>query len=149
MTDIPFCQILYDRRKKKPTFLYRGKGERKVNSLLERYERGERVNFLSLSFNLNSLPLFTRRVLSLVRKIPYGKVLSYGELAKRLGDKKKARAVGAALRKNPLPVIIPCHRVIKENGELGGYKGGWEIKKWLLEREGVLIKGRRVLEWKR
>ncbi len=107
------------------------------------------MDFSSLPLDLSLLSSFTQRVLQAVRKIPYGRVISYGKLAEMIGDKKKARAVGMALGKNPLPVIIPCHRVIKSNGDLGGYGGGSQLKKWLLQREGVKIKGRRIYGWKR
>jgi len=72
-------------------------------------------------------------------------VISYGEIAKRLGRPCAARAVGTALAKNPLPLIVPCHRVIKSNGELGGFSAGdTTMKRWLLEKEGVVF-DRRVL----
>lgn len=83
-----------------------------------------------------------------MRQIPYGVVYSYGEVAEMLGDKRKARAVGQALRKNPFPIIIPCHRVIKGDRTLGGYTGGLRLKRWLLQNEGIEIKGRKVLKWK-
>lgn len=149
MTDIPFCQILYDRRKKKPAFFYKGEGEKKISCLLRSYLKGEEVDFSSLPLDLSFLSSFTQKVLQAVRKIPYGQVISYGKLAAMIGDKNKARAVGMALGKNPLPLIIPCHRVIKSNGDLGGYGGGRQLKKWFLQREGIKIKGRRVLSWKR
>lgn len=72
-----------------------------------------------------------------LRRIPYGKVISYGELAKRVGKPLASRAVGAANRSNPIPIVIPCHRVIGSNGKLTGYGGGLPIKKALLELEGA------------
>ena len=71
-------------------------------------------------------------------KIPYEKTKSYGEIAKEIGLPNGARAVGNACGKNPIPIIIPCHRVIAGNGSLGGYTGGIGIKKRLLRIEGVL-----------
>src|SRR5881628_3572527 len=82
---------------------------------------------------------FERRVWDLLRAIPYGATTSYGELAKRLGSTKEARAVGAANGKNPIPIIVPCHRVIGANGDLTGFGGGIERKRWLLQHEGALL----------
>jgi methylated-DNA-[protein]-cysteine S-methyltransferase len=72
---------------------------------------------------------------SALRTIPYGETVSYGEQAKRLGDAGKARAVGAANGRNPLPIIVPCHRVVGANGHLTGFGGGIETKAWLLDHE--------------
>jgi len=71
-----------------------------------------------------------------LKKIPYGKTISYQELAHRVGNNNASRAVGNANGKNPIPIIIPCHRVIRKNGDLGGYGGGIKIKRKLLELEG-------------
>ncbi|NNG67453.1 methylated-DNA--[protein]-cysteine S-methyltransferase [Caldanaerobacter subterraneus] len=76
-----------------------------------------------------------------ILKIPYGSVVTYGEIARRIGKPKAARAVGQALNKNPIPIIIPCHRVIGSGGNLTGFGGGIEIKKFLLNHEGVKIGG--------
>jgi len=83
---------------------------------------------------------FEHRVWNALRTIPYGATTSYGELAKRLGDVSATRAVGAANGKNPIPIIIPCHRVVGSKGELTGFGGGLDRKRWLLEHEGVLMK---------
>ena len=82
---------------------------------------------------------FQRRVWSALRIIPYGTTVSYGELARRLGDVRATRAVGAANGKNPIPIIVPCHRVIGARGELTGFGGGLDRKRWLLEHEGALL----------
>ena len=74
-----------------------------------------------------------------LRTIPYGETVSYGEQAKRLGDVGKARAVGAANGRNPLPIIVPCHRVIGSNGHLTGFGGGIESKAWLLDHEKSVL----------
>jgi len=79
---------------------------------------------------------FQKRVWKELLKIPYGKTISYNELAIRLGDKKSVRAAGAANGANPLPIVIPCHRVIGSDGNLVGYGGGLEVKNKLLELEG-------------
>lgn len=78
---------------------------------------------------------FQLDVWNTLRKIPYGKTWSYADLAKRIGRPDAVRAVGAANGRNPLPIIIPCHRVIGSNGQLVGFGGGLPIKRWLLELE--------------
>lgn len=83
---------------------------------------------------------FQQKVWNELQNIPYGKVISYLELAKRLGDEKVIRAAAAANGKNPLGIVIPCHRVVGSNGDLVGYAGGLDKKKLLLQHEGVLSK---------
>ena len=78
---------------------------------------------------------FDRRVWNALRAIPYGSTSSYGELARRIGDASAARAVGAANGRNPLPIVVPCHRVIGADGSLTGFGGGLPTKKFLLEHE--------------
>jgi methylated-DNA-[protein]-cysteine S-methyltransferase len=78
---------------------------------------------------------FQLDVWNTLQKIPYGKTWSYADLAKRIGRPDAVRAVGAANGRNPLPIIIPCHRVIGSNGQLVGFGGGLPIKRWLLELE--------------
>lgn len=78
---------------------------------------------------------FQRRVWDLLSEVPYGQTTSYGDLARRLGDPALARDVGAAVGRNPLCVFIPCHRVVAANGDLTGYAGGLERKKFLLDLE--------------
>lgn len=80
---------------------------------------------------------FQKRVWAELLKIPYGEVLSYGELAKRIGNPNASRAVGGANHNNPVMIVVPCHRVIGKNGSLTGYAGGIEIKRRLLELEGL------------
>jgi methylated-DNA-[protein]-cysteine S-methyltransferase len=82
---------------------------------------------------------FQQRVWQMVAAIPYGETVSYGTIAARLGAAQKARAVGAAVGANPIPIIIPCHRVIGTDGALTGYGGGLRMKIWLLRHEGVLL----------
>jgi len=82
---------------------------------------------------------FQQKVLKRLAQLPFGRVISYGELASRSGSPRGARAVGAAMAANPLPVVIPCHRVIESRGSLGGYSGGGvSNKKKLLVHEGIL-----------
>ena len=81
---------------------------------------------------------FQKKVWNELLKIPYGKIVSYKTISQRLGDEKSIRAVGRANGANPIPVIIPCHRVINSDGSLGGYSGGLGIKEKLLRLEGSL-----------
>lgn len=89
---------------------------------------------------------FAVEVYRTISKIPSGRVSTYGEVAKNVGKPKASRAVGAALRANPHATIVPCHRVVKSTGELGGYNGlkGIARKVELLEREGVPVRGGKV-----
>ena len=82
---------------------------------------------------------FQQKVFKVLQTIPYGKTISYQELAKKTGNKKASRAVGNANGKNPIAIIIPCHRVIAKNGTIGGYSGGLDIKRKLLKLEGIEI----------
>jgi methylated-DNA-[protein]-cysteine S-methyltransferase len=82
---------------------------------------------------------FQRRVWTELRNIPCGVTISYGELASRLGDKNAMRAVGLANGRNPIAVVVPCHRVIGANGSMTGYGGGIARKEWLLRHEGALL----------
>lgn len=83
---------------------------------------------------------FQKLVWAQLLSIPYGRTISYKQLAETIGDRKLVRAVGRANALNPVPIIIPCHRVIGTNGSLVGYSGGIEIKRYLLELEGALQK---------
>ena len=87
----------------------------------------------------NGLSDFAASVLEETRRIPFGETLTYGELAKRIGRPRAARAVGGALGRNPLPFLIPCHRVVGQGGALTGYTEGVEIKSALLAWEKTLI----------
>ncbi len=103
---------------------------------LKQYFAGERR-----TFDIPLKPIGTNFQLSVwneLKKIPYGETISYQQLAERVGDKKKSRAVGNANGKNPIPIIIPCHRVIRKSGDLGGFGGGIKIKRKLLELEQKL-----------
>lgn len=90
-----------------------------------------------LNLDLKTTPYF-KRVLDKVGSIPYGKTATYGEIAEKTGNPRAVRAVGAANARNPIPIIIPCHRVIASSGKLHGYAGGLKRKKYLLKLEGFL-----------
>lgn len=86
---------------------------------------------------------FQRRVWRALRDIPYGRTISYGQLAENIGKPKASRAVGAANGNNPLSIIVPCHRVIGANGSLTGFGGGLDTKRWLLEHERAIPRSSR------
>ena len=106
---------------------------REACSQLQEYFRGKRKYF-SIPLKTN-LSVFQASVLDEVLKIPYGEVVSYQELAIRIGKPGASRAVGSALGKNPIPIFIPCHRVIGSNGRLTGFAGGLDWKRYLLDLE--------------
>ena len=107
-----------------------------VYTQLKEYFKGERKEF-DLPLEIEGTD-FNKRVWNELLKIPYGKTISYKELATRLGDDKVIRAAAKANGDNPLPIVIPCHRVIGSDGTLVGYGGGLKIKEKLLILEGVL-----------
>jgi methylated-DNA-[protein]-cysteine S-methyltransferase len=88
---------------------------------------------------------FQRRVWTALTHIPYGTTISYADLARRLGNLMAVRAVGAANGRNPIPIIVPCHRVIGSDGSLTGFGGGLDRKRWLLHHEGALADGQAEL----
>ena len=92
------------------------------------------------------MELFQKRILFLVKIIPRGKITTYGEIARILGS--GPRAVGGALHKNPSLIKIPCHRVVKSNGDLGGYAGGLKKKAALLKKEGIKIEKNKIKNFK-
>jgi methylated-DNA-[protein]-cysteine S-methyltransferase len=100
---------------------------------LQQYFDGRRIDF--------DLPLdpdgtdFQKQAWDALVQIPFGETISYGEQAVMLGDKNKSRAVGAANGKNPIPIVVPCHRVVGSNGHLTGFAGGLNVKAWLLDHE--------------
>jgi len=87
----------------------------------------------------NGCSAFQQRVLRAVSAIPYGQVRTYQFIAKQIGNPKAARAVARALATNPFLLVIPCHRVIRSDGKLGGYRGGLKMKRRLLKSEGVSL----------
>jgi methylated-DNA-[protein]-cysteine S-methyltransferase len=102
---------------------------------LDEYFEGRRQEF-DLPVDLTGLPAFQQTVLAELQRVPYGQVDTYGGLAARIGKPKAARAVGGALNRNPVPIVVPCHRIVGSSGSLVGYAGGLERKELLLSLEG-------------
>lgn len=114
-----------------------GKGPiaRRLVEELSRYFAGEPVRFDVLPLDLSAGTAFQRRVWRALRRVPFGATIAYGELARKAGCPGAARAVGQAVGANPIPVVIPCHRVIRSDGGLGGFSAGLGIKRRLLRHE--------------
>lgn len=106
---------------------------------IRRLLSGIPTDLSGVALDLADVPVFHRSVYAVAREIPPGRTLSYGEIAKRLGDPTQARAVGQALGENPFPLVVPCHRVLAANGKTGGFSapGGVSTKLRLLEIEGA------------
>lgn len=126
----------------KPDWIHDTQPFSEVLSQLDRYFNGTLTRF-SLDYVLGGTP-FQRRVWQELATVPFGATLSYGELARRIDNPNAARAVGMANAKNPIPIVIPCHRVIGANGTLTGFGGGLDVKQKLLALEGWHLSGSRM-----
>jgi len=111
---------------------------RRPRRQLDEYFEGSRRDF-DLRVDLAALPPFQQAVLVELQRVPYGVTDTYGGLAARIGRPRAARAVGGALNRNPVPIVVPCHRVVGSSGSLVGYAGGLERKERLLALEGALL----------
>jgi len=109
-----------------------------VRRELDEYFEGRRERF-ETPVDWSHLAGFTREVLRATAAIPFGVVSTYGTVAARAGNPRAARATGRALGANPIPIVVPCHRVLRTGGKLGGYTGGIERKEFLLRLEGRLL----------
>ena len=107
---------------------------------LHEYFEGARTEF-ALPLDLALAGGFQRAVLQELARVPYGDTTTYGTLAARVGNPRAARAVGGAMNRNPIPIVLPCHRVVGSSGRLVGYGGGLERKRALLELEGASVTG--------
>jgi methylated-DNA-[protein]-cysteine S-methyltransferase len=105
---------------------------------LDEYFDGKRHSF-ELPVDVGLIAGFNRRVLDELARVPYGEVVTYGQLAARAERPRAARAVGTVMNRNPIPIVLPCHRVIGANGSLTGYGGGLERKEMLLRLEGAIL----------
>jgi methylated-DNA-[protein]-cysteine S-methyltransferase len=109
-----------------------------VRRELDEYFAGRRREF-DLATDLSPAPAFQRQVLHELARVPFGRVTTYGALAAKIGKPHAARAIGGAMNRNPIPIVLPCHRVIGANGRLVGYAGGLDRKEQLLRLEGALL----------
>ena len=116
----------------------------KTGMQIEAYLAGDAVNFSIDDLDFEGIGEFERRVLLADHQIPRGRVMTYGGLAAKVGVPGGARAVGNVMAGNPFPLVIPCHRVIRSDGSLGGFGGGLPMKRALLEREGVAFRRERT-----
>lgn len=112
---------------------------RELAEALARYVAGEEAEWPKLPIDLDTLPPFHRKVLSELRRVPTGQVISYGGLAKACGSPGAARAVGQVMARNRWPLVIPCHRVLAAGGKIGGFGPGTKMKRWLLDLENTHI----------
>ncbi|MGC9517419.1 MAG: methylated-DNA--[protein]-cysteine S-methyltransferase [Methanomicrobiales archaeon] len=115
---------------------------------IEKFLAGENICFSLDDIALYRCSKFQEAVLKAEYQIPRGRVSIYQDIARRIGNDKAARAVGNALARNPFPLIIPCHRAIRSDGSLGGFQGGEDMKRALLENEGIRFKGGRIINRK-
>ena len=114
-----------------------GRGWESLIGKVKEYYTGKKVDFTEYQLSLDSYTNFQRKILQTVRKIPYGEIRSYKETAGAAGYPQAYRAVGNTMRNNPLPLIVPCHRIIKSDGSLGGFSGkeGVALKKKMIDLE--------------
>lgn len=109
-----------------------------VRRELDRYFAGKSMTF-SLDVDLADVSEFDRKVLAATARIPAGRVRTYTQVAKDAGNERASRAAGNALHNNPVAIVVPCHRVLRRDGSLGGYGGGLPAKAWLLRHEGATL----------
>lgn len=119
--------------------------------MLSAYFRGENISFSALPVDLGKVTIFRAEILKAIRAIPAGEVRSYGEIAEMAGVPRAARAIGGAMASNPIPIVIPCHRIVAADGKLTGFSaaGGVCFKKYLLSMEGIDFKGNIVSKMRR
>jgi methylated-DNA-[protein]-cysteine S-methyltransferase len=148
VTDHGVCRIHFDAdperaleslaRRFGPRVLRAAKPVDRVRRQLDEYFDGRRQAF-EIDWDIRLLPEFNRRVLEQLARVEYGTTTTYGELARRSGNARAARAVGTVMNRNPIPIVLPCHRVVGANGKLVGYAGGLDRKELLLRLEGAIV----------
>jgi methylated-DNA-[protein]-cysteine S-methyltransferase len=148
VTDRGLCRISFDPEPERELErLARAYGSRvlrsskpvdRVHRELDEYLEGKRRDF-DIDLDLRGQPDFHLRVLSELAGVGYGKTTTYGALAARAGNPRAARAVGTVMNRNPVPIVLPCHRVVGANGSLTGYGGGLPRKELLLRLEGAIL----------
>ncbi len=142
------CSIVYDAEPEREVerlarsfgvrVLRAGRAVEQPKRQLDEYFEGRRRDF-DLELDLGRLAGFYREVLGELARVPYGQTTTYGELAARADRPRAARAVGTVMNRNPMPIVLPCHRVLGANGKLVGYGGGLDRKEALLRLEGALL----------
>ena len=147
VTDHGICRIHFDAdperalealaRQYGPRVLRSAKPVDRVRKELDEYFAGRRHAF-DLDWDVRQLAPFNRRVLTELARVEYGHTTTYGQLAAASGNPKAARAVGTIMNRNPIPIVLPCHRVVGADGKLVGYAGGLERKELLLRLEGAI-----------
>jgi methylated-DNA-[protein]-cysteine S-methyltransferase len=147
VTDHGLCRIHFDPEPEReleslaqqfgPRVLRTAQPVERVKRQLDEYFAGTRRAF-DLDWDVRFLPAFNQRVLTQLARVEYGTTTTYGALAAVSGNAKAARAVGTVMNRNPIPIVLPCHRVVGANGKLVGYAGGLERKEQLLRLEGAL-----------
>jgi methylated-DNA-[protein]-cysteine S-methyltransferase len=147
VTDHGVCKISYDpewerqlealARRFGPRVLRSAKPVDRVRRELDEYFAGKRRHF-DLDPDVRGLPAYNQRVLAELARVEYGHTTTYGALAAQAGNPRAARAVGTIMNRNPIPIVLPCHRVVGASGSLTGYAGGLHRKEQLLRLEGAL-----------
>jgi methylated-DNA-[protein]-cysteine S-methyltransferase len=148
VTDRGLCRISFDPNPEReleqlarfygPRVLRSTKPIERVHRELEEYLEGRRRDF-DVELDLRGQPDFYVRVLAELARVGYGETTTYGALAARAGNPRAARAVGTVMNRNPVPIVLPCHRVVGANGSLTGYGGGLHRKEQLLRLEGAIL----------
>jgi methylated-DNA-[protein]-cysteine S-methyltransferase len=121
-----------------PRVLRSSKPVDRVRKQLDEYFAGKRRGF-DVDWDIRRLPAYNQRVLEQLARVEYGTTTTYGQLAALSGNPRAARAVGTIMNRNPIPIVLPCHRVVGARGQLTGYAGGLERKERLLRLEGALL----------
>jgi methylated-DNA-[protein]-cysteine S-methyltransferase len=148
VTDHGVCRIHFDpdpdreleslARQFGPRVLRSAKPVERVKSQLDEYFAGKRRGF-EVDWDVRGLPAYNQRVLAELARVEYGSTTTYGALAQQTGNPRAARAVGTVMNRNPIPIVLPCHRVVGANGKLTGYAGGLDRKELLLRLEGAIL----------
>lgn len=148
VTDRGVCRITFDpdpeqqleqlARQYGPRVLRSPRPVDRLRRELDEYFDGRRHAF-DLELDLRGAPDYHRRVLAELARVEYGHTTTYGALAAQTGNPRAARAIGTVMNRNPIPIVLPCHRVVGANGSLTGYGGGLDRKEWLLRLEGAIL----------
>jgi methylated-DNA-[protein]-cysteine S-methyltransferase len=148
VTDHGVCRISFDADSEHhleelarffgPRVLRSSKPVERVRRELDEYFEGRRQHF-DLELDVRGMPAYNQKVLAELARVEYGTTTTYGALAALTGNPRAARAVGTVMNRNPIPIVLPCHRVIGASGSLTGYAGGLDLKERLLRLEGAIL----------